>query len=497
MWQINMEKEEKMEEKNNSLENIIREKYLDQRLIQYSKSDYYPFHMPGHKRQMESFADPYQIDITEIEGFDNLHDAKEILYETQKRAAGLYGADSSYLLVNGSTCGILAAVSAAVKKGGKILIARNCHKAVYHAAYLRGLLIRYVYPVINEFGIQGAITPEAVENALKEFPETEAVVITSPTYDGMVSDVEKIAEIVHSCGIPLIVDEAHGAHFGFHPYFPQTAVRLGADLVIQSMHKTLPSMTQTAVLHVRTSLVNEQEIRRFLGIYETSSPSYVLMAGMEHCIRMIEEQGNVLFSSYAERLENFYKQTEKLRKIKVLRSSRENNAVSDFAKILITGAKLGLDGRKLYDLLLEDYHLQMEMCSGSYVLAMTSFMDSEEGFDRLIHALLDIEQRAEEKKTQFLKEGQEIKDFIERVYRRNPNRMEIAEAWESGKLEISLIESVGHAAGEFVSLYPPGIPLLVPGEVITEELTQSISECVCLGLNVQGVSGNLRIKVVN
>lgn len=486
-----------MEENKNSLPFIMQEAYLDQRLIQYSKSDYYPFHMPGHKRQLESFADPYQIDITEIEGFDNLHDAKEILRETQKRAAGLYGAESSYLLVNGSTCGILAAVSAAVKKGGKILIARNCHKAVYHAAYLRGLLVRYVYPVINEFGIQGAITPESVEKALKESPGTEAVVITSPTYDGMVSNVEKIAEIVHSYGIPLIVDEAHGAHFGFHPYFPQTAVRLGADLVIQSMHKTLPSLTQTAVLHVRTSLVNEQDIRKFLGIYETSSPSYVFMAGMERCIRMIAEQGDVLFSSYAERLTNFYKETKRLRKIKVLENGKKNDAVSDPAKILITGAELGLDGRRLYDLLLEDYHLQMEMCSGSYVLAMTSFMDSEEGFTRLLHALMDIEQRAEGKEMQLLREGGEVKDFIERVYRRNPKRMEIAEAWEGDKLEIPLMESVGRAAGEFVSLYPPGIPLLVPGEVITEELTESISECFRLGLNVQGVSGNLRIKVVN
>lgn len=488
-----------MEKKKDNLANIIQETYLDQRLIRYAKSDYYPFHMPGHKRQLESDTNPYQIDITEIEGFDNLHDSREILYNTQRRAAGLYGADNSYLLVNGSTCGILTAVSAAVKKGGKILIARNCHKAVYHAAYLRGLKVRYVYPVINEFGVQGAITPESVEEALQEAPGTEAVVITSPTYDGMVSDVEKIAGIVHSYGIPLIVDEAHGAHFGFHPYFPQTAVRLGADLVIQSMHKTLPSLTQTAVLHVRTSLVNEQDIRKFLGIYETSSPSYVFLAGMERCIRMIAEQGDVLFSSYAERLTNFYSETKKLRNIKVPDhgNGKEINGISDPSKLLINGVELGLDGRRLYDLLLEDYHLQMEMCSGSYVLAMTSFMDSEEGLTRLLHALMDIEQRMEGKEAGFLKEGGEVKDFIERVYRRNPKQMEIAEAWEGDRLEIPLMESVGCAAGEFVSLYPPGIPLLVPGEVITEELKESILECFRLGLNIQGVSGNLRIKVVN
>ena len=192
-----------------------RTEYLDEKLIAYAKSDIYPFHMPGHKRRVREEADPYAIDITEIDGFDNLHDAEEILAEAQQRAAALYDAKKSYYLINGSTCGILSAVSAATGRDGTILMARNCHKAVYHAAYLRNLKTRYLYPVITRFGIQGVITPESVEEALREDPGIQAVILTSPTYDGVVSDIGRIAEITHRYQILLIVDEAHGAHFGF------------------------------------------------------------------------------------------------------------------------------------------------------------------------------------------------------------------------------------------------------------------------------------------
>lgn len=465
------------------------DKYLDECLIAYGDSDYYPFHMPGHKRQMNDSHFPYQIDITEIDGFDNLHHAEGILKEAQERAASLYGADCSYFLVNGSTCGILAAISAAVKRGGRILLARNCHKAVYHAAYLRELSVRYVYPVINEFGIQGEILSEEIRKALEEEEEIEAVVITSPTYDGIVSDIETIAGIVHAHGIPLIVDEAHGAHFGFHPYFPQTAIRLGADIVIQSMHKTLSGLTQSALLHVCSSLVEKERIQRFLGIYETSSPSYVLMAGMDRCIHLMREKGDVLFASYAEKLCGFYEKAKELTGLKVL-----NLTDADRSKILISGERLGLDGKRLYEILLHDYHLQMEMCSGSYVLAMTSFMDKEQAYERLLAALSDIERR-------FLRQDETQQfpfpeDFVSRIYGRNPKEMEFFQAWDAPCEEVSLEESVGKISGEFVHLYPPGIPLLVPGELITEEVAENIKECGRLGLSVLGVSGNLRIQVV-
>ena len=234
-----------------------KEELLIERLKKYRRLDMYPFHMPGHKRAEGiklSFPDPFSVDITEIDGFDNLHHPEGILKDSMEWASSLYGSDRTWYLVNGSTCGLLSAISAAVSHGGKILVSRNCHKAVYHGIYLNHLEAVYVYPQpVPGLGIQGGILPEDVENALKNDPDIQAVLIVSPTYDGIVSDVEAIAKIVHKAGLPLIVDEAHGAHFAYGDAFPKSALELGADAVIQSVHKTLPSLTQTALLHVKNN----------------------------------------------------------------------------------------------------------------------------------------------------------------------------------------------------------------------------------------------------
>ena len=499
--------------------------YLDEKLIEYGKSDYCPFHMPGHKRGIEMAADPYAMDITEIDGFDNLHDAQGILMEAQNRAAALYQADASYYLVNGSTCGILAAISAAVKKGGRLLMARNCHKAVYHTAYLRELQVSYLYPVITTYGIQGVITPESVRAALEKEPDIQAVILTSPTYDGIVSDIVTISEIVHAHGIPLIVDEAHGAHLGFHPYFPQTAVRLGADVVIQSMHKTLPSFTQTALLHRIGNRVDGDQIARFLDIYETSSPSYVLMAGMDRCVRMLEENGTSYFTEYADLLKEFYQEASELHRLKVLQPgelTKEECYAFDPSKIVINGSGCNRNGKQLYEIFLNQYHLQMELCSGDYVLAMTSFLNCKEDFERLLHALKEIDAECqkeivdrctkevgdgndkednhkanrEDYKNSIRADGLNASGFISRVYITNEKAFEIYEAVDCNKNEIPLAKAAGKLAGDYIYLYPPGIPLLVPGEIITEEMIENIMECIRMNLDVKGVHKQ-RINIVN
>ena len=213
----------------------------------------YPYHMPGHKRQAWGALPQqlYELDITEIEGFDNLHQAEGILQELQKKAARIYGADESFYLVNGSTCGILCAVSSALPSGGHILMNRNCHRSAYHGAYLRNLTISYLWPAyMKEYDIYDAVTAEQIREALEQEPDIGAVLIVSPTYEGRVADVKAIAETVHAKGIPLIVDEAHGAHLGLAEGFWPNSCQAGADLVIHSVHKTLPSLTQTALLHV-------------------------------------------------------------------------------------------------------------------------------------------------------------------------------------------------------------------------------------------------------
>ena len=309
-----------------------KEELLIERLKKYRKSDMYPFHMPGHKRAKGiklSFPDPFSVDITEIDGFDNLHHAEGILKDSMEWASCLYGSDRTWYLVNGSTCGLLSAISAAVSHGGKILVSRNCHKAVYHGIYLNHLEAVYVYPQpVPGLGIQGGILPEDVEKALKEEPDIQAVLMVSPTYDGIVSDVKAIADVAHKAGIPLIVDEAHGAHFAYGDAFPKSALELGADAVIQSVHKTLPSLTQTALLHVKNNrpdggcYLDIKKIERYLQIYQSSSPSYVLMASIENSIFLMDQyrkEGKV-----AEFEADLLKIRKKMEKMKYLRLVEEN-----------------------------------------------------------------------------------------------------------------------------------------------------------------------------
>ncbi|MEY8427447.1 aminotransferase class I/II-fold pyridoxal phosphate-dependent enzyme [Lachnospiraceae bacterium 46-15] len=458
-------------------------------LLQYQSSEMYPFHMPGHKRRKKDFVNPFLIDITEIKGFDNLHHAGGILKDAQGRAAALYHSEETHFLVNGSTCGILAAVSACTSRGGKILMARNCHKAAYHAAYLRGLDIEYLYPEKEEiFGINGGIHEDIVEKALERSQDIQAVMITSPTYDGVVSNVERIAQIVHRKGIPLIVDEAHGAHFGLHQYFPKGSVEMGADLVIHSLHKTLPSLTQTALLHMNGNRVDRECLRRFLDIYQTSSPSYVFMAGMDACVCLLEEKGRELFESLRGNLDIFYKRTENLGCIHLADHRLVGKSgIYDFdrSKLVISVMDAGITGNELDNLLRNKYHLELEMAAGSYGLALTSIADTEEGFWRLSEALKEIDACLENKMEENTEKN---KRRIEDTVIKNEVQCRIHEAMESPGEYILLEQSEGRICREFVYLYPPGIPMLVPGEIISREALDKIRRFLREGYSVQGMT---------
>lgn len=454
---------------------------LYERLRDYAATEMYPFHMPGHKRQCAPFGDPFAVDITEIDGFDNLHHAEGILKEAQQRLAGLRGAQEAFFLVNGSTGGILSAVSACVKPGGRFLMARNCHKAAYHAAYLRDAVPVYLYPAAETvYGLNGGIAPETVEAELRAHPEAQAVLITSPTYDGMVSDVKKIADIAHAHGVPLIVDEAHGAHFGFHPYFPESAVRRGADIVIQSFHKTLPSLTQTAALFVNGSLVDRERLRRFLGIYQTSSPSYVFMASIDRCTGLLLREGGALFAPFAQRLERFRREAAALQNIRI--PGRELAGEADIFAVdlskLVLSVRGFLGGEELAERL-RSRGLEMEMAAGSYALALTSFADTEEGFWRLLEALRGIDASPADRRAAHVPAGGLPK---------NEQACTIGRAWDALQRRVPIKESEGKVAAEFLYLYPPGIPLVTPGERIGRELLLRVRGYRESGLSLQGLS---------
>ena len=498
---------------------------LLERLTEYAGSDAYPFHMPGHKRREipdgipGGFPDPYGIDITEIDGFDNLHHAEGILKDAMETAAAIYGADRSWYLVNGSTCGILSAVFAATENGGKILTARNCHKAVYHAICLNRLEAEYLYPEeITEFGINGGIRAEDVRKALEKdamrcagnsgdvrgkITKIQAVLITSPTYEGVVSDIRAIADAAHEYGIPLIVDEAHGAHLEYADQchsFPKSALEYGADIVVQSLHKTLPCFTQTAILHVKGKLVDQDRISRYLSMFQTSSPSYLFMAGMERCIRYMDGDGRNGMVRYEKRLEHFMERMEGLQVLEVL--DREicwkyrTVAGWDPSKIVVSTMRAeDFHGEELAETLRRKYHLEMEMTAPEYVIAMTSLMDTEEGFERLGTALLEIDgalrhcvesEQQKEKGESKEKERCETPEATESKVSHPIRRMLICEAMDADTERTAFQDTVGKVSAEFVYLYPPGIPIIAPGEVFTDAIVEKIVAYKAAGLLVQG-----------
>ena len=468
-------------------------------LENYSREDYYPFHMPGHKRNPGTVDTnlPFDRDITEIEGFDNLHHPEGILKESQEAAAEVYGTRECYYSINGSTAALLAAVSAAVPGNGQILVARNCHKAVYHALYLRNLTPTYVYPQMDKkWWINGGISPDKVERALAANPEIKAVLITSPTYDGVVSDIGKIAEIVHRHEIPLIVDEAHGAHFHFSNYFPVSAAELGADLVIQSFHKTLPAMTQTAVLHNCSERVDSRLIRRFMGIYQSSSPSYILMASIDACMDKMVTDGKEMFREFTRILERSRRRLSECKYIRLVSPEIGSAGVFDYdrSKLIFSTRYTSMTGTELAQLLLEKYHIQAEMQTEHYVLALAAVGDREEGFERLCRAIEEIDQEESQKKRET--EGQ----TAERVAYTSMNQlMSVTEAMEAESEACRLEESVGRISAEFGYLYPPGIPLIVPGEQITGQFIRNMRIYMEEGLYLQGLEDytNDTIRVIS
>ncbi len=484
--------------------------FLDERLQSYANSGCYPFHMPGHKRAPIEFPNPYSIDITEIDRFDSLYHANGILKEAQQRAAEFYGAKETFFLVNGSTAGILSAISAAVPRLGTLLMARNSHKSAYNAVYLRGLETVYLLPTATEFGISGSISPAHVAQALDDLPQISAVYITSPTYDGVASDIRTIAEIVHAYDLPLIVDEAHGAHFALSEEFPESALDCGADLVIQSMHKTLPCLTQTALVHVNSQRIDGDALENFISIYQTSSPSYLLMASMEQCIRFLNEKKDEQLAKYLPQLKSFYKKARNLKHLKIFDKEtcpQESCFDHDITKILISVGDSSLTGQKLYRKLLHNYYLQLEMCSGHYVTALSSLMDTPEGLARLLHGLREIDDEISLAAPRpasgpvilgsrtAKQPGQLTSNDI---YQPPKPQMPIALAMEQPAEPLSLKASTGHISQEFIYLYPPGIPLVTPGEILTGKIISIVDQCRKLGLTVEGLSdrSNQTIKAV-
>lgn len=431
---------------------------LYEHVIRYAKQGVYPFHMPGHKRNPAFLPEALiTLDVTEFGDMDNLHAPNGIIREMQHRIACFYGAEESFLLVNGSSSGVVAAICTACADGETLTMARNCHVSAYHGMALAGAQPVYIIPSYASDGLTGGPESEQFDGV------TGAVLITSPTYEGFVPDVAGIAERVHARGGLLIVDEAHGAHFPFHNLFPRSALAAGADIVINSFHKTLPALSQSAVLHVRGSCVDRERLRYFLRAMQTTSPSYLVMASTDYMLRMLWEQ--------PEWFKKYTAQLQRLRAALPVENDRLPVCLTGASRIgaygvtetdagkLLFAVRSSVSGPEIERMLAEQYGVQLEVAYERHLLAMTSVADTEDGFERLAKAVETLNRTlpyGEQADVRPLPPPDVVLPPREAVRRRTETL-----DWK---------HAVGGIAGAFITPYPPGVPLLAPGERITDAI---------------------------
>ena len=426
-----------------------------------STLDKYPFHMPGHKRNAKFGITGSEIDITEIDGFDNLHAPCGVIADIESRLKGIYKSKRSFISVNGSTAGILAGIHAVCNKGDTVIVAKNCHKSVFNACMLLELKIRYIEPEFDYTnGYYTSISQRTVDEALKDVENARALIITSPTYEGFISRIK--------CDIPIITDAAHGAHLGLG-YFPEYPK---SDIVISSLHKTLPSLTQTAVVNV----YNEKYIngvKRYMDIFQTTSPSYVLMNSIDLCCEYIENNP-LEFGLFYERLCD-------------LRLVETNNLriqyTDDISKIVLSCANTDISGVELAEKFRKEYNIEPEYASERYVLFMATVGDTQEGLNALKSAIEKIDEELLSTYCEILKKPPVTNDI---------NQICISNEYEA----CNLSDSIGKISNEFVFAYPPGIPIIAPNEVITRNAVEYIGLASKNGVNILSDSGEVPNKIL-
>jgi len=435
----------------------------------------YPFHMPGHKRNPKFLRNYAPLDVTETEDTDNLLAPRGVIKYAEERTSKIFRTNRTFYVTGGSTCAIHAAIRAVTKADDRIIMARNCHKSVWSAAELLRLKTDYIYPKINSvLGVFGEINPQELEEQLSSSP-TAAVVITSPTYEGIISDISAIADIVHKNNSLLIVDSAHGAHLGFCDCLPESARSLGADIVIESAHKTLPCMTGAAMLHICSDRIEPALIAEALCTFASSSPPYPIIYSLDDMTELIMNKGERLFSSFCRRLNAFYKKCATLKHI----SLYDGSGSFDFDKTklcLVTG-NTDINGFMLKGLLRE-YGISCEMAQADFCLAMTSIADTDKGFNKLFSALEKIDKRLSyEQNNQIFEQIAPLRKFS------------LFEARDMSSVYIMSERAAGKTSAEYIFAYPPGSPIIAPGEIITSETLDLLENFARYGADIYSSGG--------
>lgn len=439
-----------------------------------------PMHMPGHKRKSYPYlAGMAELDITEIEGFDNLHSPSGVLLKSMENAAKLRGAKAAFYLVNGSTCGILASVCAILSQGDKVIMARNCHKSVYNAIEIAGAEPVFVYPKMSaDYGISGSVNPGDIARLLSENPDCKLIIITSPTYEGVISDIEGICGIAHKHGIPVLVDAAHGAHLGFCG-FPESAIEQGADISVESLHKTLPSLTQTAVCYLSGDIVKKEKIAEKLAVFETSSPSYILLSSIDGCVHEMKKEST--FKKWNENLDFFCNEAKKLKNIEVLTKKTEFFGFDRSKIVLFPKNQSGADLAKF----LRKENIEPEMTAPDYVVCMTGAGDTKSSIKKLLKALFKADKIEKNHK-----KSQIFTNFPQK------QALPLCDAKKCEKVTCRLTNSAGRISAGYVWAYPPGVPILAPGEEISAGIPERLSVYEKSGISLSGDIKDDKIFVI-
>lgn len=481
---------------NNYLLNQNRTPLLDA-IVEYTKEAPAYFKIPGHRyergispRWRQYTGDGiFRFDLTEAEGLDDLHCPEGVIREAQELTAEVFGACASYFLVNGTTCGNEAMILTCAGEGDKIMIPRNAHKSVLMGLTMSGAVPVYLMPEYDEAtGLGGSITPEAVERGFWEHPDCRGVFLVSPTYYGVCSDIKAIAEICHRHHALLMVDEAHGGHLYFHDEtkgtgnLPPGAILGGADLCAQSMHKVTGSLTQSSLLHVGSDRVDRGRLEANLHMVQSTSPSYLLMTSLDAARYELALHGPQMLGQALRLAEDARERICRIPGISCYGREILSEKIwdLDLTRLVISAAALGISGYGLADRLYEDYKVGVELSDERNVVAIVTYANEQEELDQLVEALCDISRKAGgEKKTGYPGDPLGLPALPEAVC--TPRQ-----AYFAKKISVPWEEAAGKIAGESFIPYPPGIPLIYPGERISREIWQYMDGCRRKGLHFHG-----------
>lgn len=458
-------------------------------LLDHAKRHVTSFHTPGHKngkgidKKLANFTgrNMYAMDVTVFPEVDSLHDPTGPIRKAQTLMAEAYGAEHSLFLVNGSSVGNMAMIMAACRPGESLIISRNAHKSTLGGIVLSGVWPIWVQPQVDQnLDVLFDSTPEQIEKALKQFPEAKAVFVTSPTYNGITTNLKRIAEICHAKGKLLLVDEAHGAHLGFHRNLPMSAIQAGADLVVQSTHKTLAAISQGSVLHFNSKLTEFSRVRKIVSMLQTTSPNYLTMASLDLARAQMMSEGEEILGRLISNCERARSEINHLKNFTCLtRSEIQGRGYDlDTTKITINVTRTGYAGQKISEILTNEFNIQVDAADLFNLIAITGVGTDKKDLDQLVRALeqLDVRKKGDAQ-NQMLNIPSLSTELV-------MNPRDVFLLYRSKR--VPLRKAIGHISAQPLTPYPPGIPVLIPGERVTSEIVEYLEDLTERAVRVSG-----------